>query len=77
MARTLAVMNGATPAEAIAKYPGKTSPSEVVGGQSPTSASEAGTSKPVGGSTAGTTYYSPSSEGAEANGLLLKYLLGN
>ncbi len=39
----------------------------------------AGSSKaqPVGGSTAGTTYYSPSAEGSEAGGLLLNYLLGN
>jgi hypothetical protein len=32
---------------------------------------------PVGGSTAGTTYYKPSAEGSEAGGLLLNYLLGN
>jgi hypothetical protein len=78
MARTLAVINGATPAEAIAKYPGKTSPGEVVGAATPSSPSgQAGPAQPVGGSTAGTTYYSPSAEGSGANGLLLKYLLGN
>ncbi len=32
--------------------------------------------QPVGGASAGTTYYTPSSE-AEAGGLLLNYLLGN
>jgi hypothetical protein len=31
----------------------------------------------VGGSTAGTTYYTPPAEGSEAGGLLLNYLLGN
>ncbi len=82
MARTLAVMNGATPAEAIAKYPGATSPGEVIGTQVPAGGGTVGTSgspkaQPVGGSTSGTTYYSPSAEGSEANGLLLKYLLGN
>jgi ABC-type transporter Mla subunit MlaD len=83
MSRTLAVINGATPAEAIAKYPGKTSPSEVIGAGLPAGAGTGAgaganeTAKPVGGSTSGTTYYSPSSEGSEANGLLLKYLLGN
>jgi phospholipid/cholesterol/gamma-HCH transport system substrate-binding protein len=75
MARTLAVLEGATPAQAIAKYPG---PSEVA----PGAAGNAGTgatpvAKPVGGASAGTTYYTPSAEGAGADGLLLNYLLGN
>jgi phospholipid/cholesterol/gamma-HCH transport system substrate-binding protein len=75
MARTLAVINGATPAQAIAKYPGPTH----VGGAGATGAAGAGQSsaRPVGGSTAGTTYYSPLSEGSEADGMLLNYLLGN
>ncbi|MHB8532093.1 MAG: Mce/MlaD family protein, partial [Solirubrobacteraceae bacterium] len=88
MARTLAVINGATPAEAIAKYPGRTSPAEVTGAQvlsgagtgaGSTASGGSGAEKatPVGGSTSGTTYYSPSAGGGEANGLLLKYLLGN
>jgi len=76
MLRTIAVLNGATPAQAIAKYPGRTSPAEIIGGATPTGAG-ASTTRPVGGSSAGTTYYSPSSEGSEADGLLLNYLLGN
>jgi phospholipid/cholesterol/gamma-HCH transport system substrate-binding protein len=75
MERTLAVLKGATPAQAIAKYPGS------VSGETATSAGSAGgsatTTQPVGGSSAGTTYYTPSSEGSEAGGLLLNYLLGN
>jgi len=73
-------LGGATPAQAIAKYPGRApTPSEIVGGLKPSSAgSGAGpTAQPVGGSTGGTTYYSPSSEGSEAGGMLLNYLLGN
>ncbi len=75
MARTLAVLKGATPAQAIAEYPGPTTGGEasapdLAGGA-------AATATPVGGSTAGTTYYAPSSEGSEAGGLLLNYLLGN
>jgi phospholipid/cholesterol/gamma-HCH transport system substrate-binding protein len=78
MARTLAVMSGATPAQAFAKYPGPTTTESTgsaaapstVGGSSPSA-------QPVGGSTSGTTYYSPSSEASGADGLLLNYLLGN
>ena len=33
--------------------------------------------QPVGGASAGTTYYTPPSESTEAGGLLLNYLLGN
>ncbi len=75
MARTLAVLNGATPAEAIAKYPGATS----TAGPSPaTGQGEATlTAQPVGGASAGTTYYTPSSDSAGASGALLNYLLGN
>lgn len=72
MARTLAVLDGATPAQAIAKYPGSV-PAPGQSGASP----EAGSAQPVGGSTSGTTYYAPSAEGGEAGGLLLNYLLGN
>jgi phospholipid/cholesterol/gamma-HCH transport system substrate-binding protein len=72
MARTLAVIKGATPAQALAKYPGSaTSPSEL------SSLGSANAAQPVGGSTAGTTYYTPASESSEAGGLLLNYLLGN
>ena len=75
MARTLAVINGATPAQAIAKYPGATH----IGEAAPANVSSGGqaTTQPVGGSTSGTTYYSPSSESSEADGMLLNYLLGN
>ena len=76
MARTLAVLKGATPAQAVAKYPGAVpTPGEV-----PATGSQSGagaTAQPVGGSTAGTTYYKPSGEGSEPGGLLLNYLLGN
>jgi len=87
MARTLAVIKGATPAQAIAKYPGSVSApgadsvsnagsgSTAVSPTSNTTGSEA--AHPVGGSSGGTTYYSPSAEGSEAGGMLLNYLLGN
>jgi len=78
MARTLAVLKGATPAQAIAKYPG---PTTTGGGEAPSpsvAGSGAGaTAEPVGGSTSGTTYYTPASESSEAGGLLLNYLLGS
>jgi hypothetical protein len=75
MARTLAVINGATPAQAVAKYPGPTHAGEA--SQSNVSAGGPAAAQPVGGSTSGTTYYSPLSEGSEADGMLLNYLLGN
>jgi phospholipid/cholesterol/gamma-HCH transport system substrate-binding protein len=76
MARTLAVLNGATPAQARAKYPGAAPTAGELGGGS-SSGGGSTTATPVGGSTAGTTYYSPSGEGSSAGGLLLNYLLGN
>jgi ABC-type transporter Mla subunit MlaD len=74
MARTLAVLKGATPAQALAKYPGSspTASEEAAAGQTGSTSSE-----PVGGSTSGTTYYTPSSASSEAGGMLLNYLLGN
>ncbi len=81
MARTLAVVEGATPAEALAKYPGSApTPSELsaaglTGGL--TTSGLTTSTVPVGGSTAGTTYYSPSTAGTEAGGMLLHYLLGS
>jgi hypothetical protein len=76
MARTLAVLKGATPAQALARYPGSApTASEIAGGGS--SRSSGAAAQPVGGSTAGTTYYSPSAESSNAGGLLLNYLLGN
>jgi len=80
MARTLAVLKGATPTQAIAKYPG---PTTTGGGAAPSpsgagaGAGSSAAAQPVGGSTSGTTYYAPPSEGAEAGGLLLNYLLGS
>ncbi len=74
MKRTLAVLKGATPAQAIAKYPGSISTTGALEGLG--GAGAAGNSQPVGGSSAGTTYYSPAPESG-ASGMLLNYLLGN
>ncbi len=74
MARTLAVLKGATPAQALAKYPGSAPTARELAGVGGSSTPSA---HPVGGSTAGTTYYSPEAEGSGAGGLLLNYLLGN
>jgi virulence factor Mce-like protein len=74
MARTLAVLNGATPAQAIAEYPGSTTTSAL--GSGPSTSTSTLTAQPVGGSSAGTTYYNPSSESSGTSGLLLNYLLG-
>jgi hypothetical protein len=76
MARTLAVLKGATPAQAIAEYPGPTTTAGEVSATGLAGGSAA-SAAPVGGSAAGTTYYTPTSEGTEAGGLLLNYLLGN
>ncbi len=76
MERTLAVVEGATPAQAIAKYPGSAPTIAEMEGAVPASSTGSAT-QPVGGSTSGTTYYSPSTEGSQAGGLLLNYLLGN
>jgi ABC-type transporter Mla subunit MlaD len=75
MERTLAVLKGATPAQAIAKYPGSTSTAGALAGLGAAGAGS-GSAQPVGGSSAGTTYYSPSPESG-AGGMLLNYLLGN
>ncbi len=76
MARTLAVLSGATPQQALAKYPGS-APSASELAAAPSSGAGAASAQPVGGSSAGTTYYSPSNEAAAAGGMLLNYLLGN
>jgi phospholipid/cholesterol/gamma-HCH transport system substrate-binding protein len=78
MERTLAVLKGVTPAEAIAKYPGSIA-AEGGGppGAQPTTSGSSLAAQPVGGAAAGTTYYAPSEEGSEAGGMLLNYLLGN
>jgi phospholipid/cholesterol/gamma-HCH transport system substrate-binding protein len=78
MARTLAVLKGATPAQAIAKYPGATEVAPGAAGAAAGTGSEATpVAKPVGGASAGTTYYTPSAESSGADGMLLNYLLGN
>ena len=76
MARTLAVIKGATPAQALAKYPGS-APSAGELAALGSGGARSTTTQPVGGSTSGTTYYSPAAEGSGAGGLLLNYLLGN
>jgi ABC-type transporter Mla subunit MlaD len=75
--RTLAVMKGATPAQALAQYPGPTTTTGEASAPDLASGSSAATTAPVGGSTSGTTYYTPASESSEAGGLLLNYLLGS
>ena len=77
MARTLAVLQGATPAQALAKYPGPTTVSETEAASASPGGGSAASAQPVGGSTSGTTYFTPASEGAGAGGLLLNYLLGS
>lgn len=74
MERTLAVLYGMTPTEAIAKYPG--SITEDVGGAGTPGSGSLAPAQPVGGAVAGTTYYTPE-ESSEASGMLLNYLLGN
>jgi ABC-type transporter Mla subunit MlaD len=76
MARTLAVLKGATPAQAVAKYPGSAPAAGALSGAAPASPSPPA-AQPVGGASAGTTYYTPSAEGSGAGGMLLNYLLGN
>jgi ABC-type transporter Mla subunit MlaD len=75
MARTLAVLQGATPAQALAKYPGSVPAAGTLFG-SGAGSSGSPASQPVGGASSGTTYYSPSAEGSGAGGMLLNYLLG-
>ncbi len=79
MARTLAVLDGATPAQAIARYPGSISTTTSGASRLGTAPAGAGptTAHPVGGASAGTTYYTPSAESSGASGMLLNYLLGN
>jgi ABC-type transporter Mla subunit MlaD len=74
-ARLNALLHGASATEALAEFPGtRTATAAATGAQVPSGA--AGTSQPVGGASAGTTYYTPPSESSEAGGLLLNYLLG-
>jgi phospholipid/cholesterol/gamma-HCH transport system substrate-binding protein len=77
MARTLAVVKGATPAQALAKYPGSAPSASELESISAAGSGKTTTTQPVGGSTSGTTYYTPSAGESEAGGMLLNYLLGN
>ncbi|MEA2152390.1 MAG: hypothetical protein QOI18_623 [Solirubrobacteraceae bacterium] len=77
MARTLAVLKGATPAEATARYPGATTVTPGSSTGTGAGSEPAAVAKPVGGASAGTTYYTPSAESSGADGMLLNYLLGN
>jgi phospholipid/cholesterol/gamma-HCH transport system substrate-binding protein len=75
LARVAAIAKGATAAQALAEYPG----SEATAAPPTTGTATTGGStkaQPVGGASAGTTYYTPSSESSEASGMLLNYLLG-
>jgi ABC-type transporter Mla subunit MlaD len=69
MARTLAVLGGATPAEAIAEIP-----DHEKGAATGASSAHA---KPAGGNAAGETTYSPGAENPRASERLLEYLLGS
>ncbi|MGH2833280.1 MAG: hypothetical protein ACRDK2_10955, partial [Solirubrobacteraceae bacterium] len=84
MDRTLAVMKGASPAQAIKEFPGTlprggamtlSEATALLGGVSAPSSTP--TSTPVGGAASGTTYYTPTSESSAVGGALLNYLLGN
>ncbi len=75
MARTLAVLKGATPAQALARYPGSAPTAAEVTG-TPGAGGSRLQATPVGGS-GGTTYYAPAREEPAASGVLLNYLLGN
>jgi phospholipid/cholesterol/gamma-HCH transport system substrate-binding protein len=78
MQRTLAVLKGMTPAEALVKYPGSsTGEANSTDGLLQAASGTTAAAQPVGGAASGTTYYAPSSEGSEASGMLLNYLLGN
>ncbi len=76
MARVDAMLKGATLSQAMAEYPGSEAAASPAGGASGAGAPSA-VAQPVGGASAGTTYYTPPSESSEAGGLLLNYLLGN
>ena len=62
MERTLAVLDGLTPAEAIAKYPGSVSEESGPGSGVGSAGSAGASTQPVGGAAAGTTYYTPTEE---------------
>jgi ABC-type transporter Mla subunit MlaD len=76
VARVEALLKGDTLAQATAAYPGSEAAANPFGGAG-SSAAGASATQPVGGASAGTTYYTPPSESSEADGMLLNYLLGN
>ena len=69
MARTLAVLEGKTAAQAIAEFPG----SEGL----QTGEGAGGSTRPAGGNSAHTTYYKPGAEAPGVSERLLEYLLGS
>ena len=71
MARTLDVLKGPHPRRRSRSTPGRRRAARCSGG----GAGPAG--QPVGGSSAGTTYYTPAPEESGADGMLLNYLLGD
>jgi phospholipid/cholesterol/gamma-HCH transport system substrate-binding protein len=73
MARTLAVLKGATPAEAVAKYPGAAGAAASSGGVAAASAEPEASAKPSASSSA---LLGSSPESSGADGMLLNYLLG-
>ncbi len=77
MQRTLAVLKGMTPAQAIAQYPGSIAGETGAASTPSSTSSSTASAQPVGGAAAGTTYYTPGEESSEASGMLLNYLLGN
>ncbi|HEV7942325.1 MAG TPA: MlaD family protein [Solirubrobacteraceae bacterium] len=68
-ARTLAILEGKTVAQAIAEYPG----SEGL----QTGSTAGGSTRPAGGNSAHTTYYKPGAEAPGVSERLLEYLLGS
>ncbi len=77
MQRTLAVLKGMTPAQAIARYPGSIAGETGAASTQSIGSSSTSSAQPVGGAAAGTTYYTPGEESSQAGGMLLNYLLGN
>lgn len=72
--RTIAVLEGATPAQAIAEFPGGEGEEAPVPGAG--AGAQKATATPVGGAASKTTYYTPGAEPAGISERLLEYLLG-
>jgi phospholipid/cholesterol/gamma-HCH transport system substrate-binding protein len=69
MARTLAILEGKTAAQAIAEYPGSEGLQSGEGTE--------GSTRPAGGNSTHTTYYKPGAEASGVSERLLEYLLGS